>query len=536
MIKSAKPILGKGEKVMSSEQKCIFCGSEITDNQPCSWCGFSQEEKGHLPGTLAFGTDVNGFVVGDVVDMDGESTSYLAYDRDAQRKVILKEFLPVSMVAPRAGDVVKVQQGKEVLFKNLMMDFTDLYSTLIKVESKSLQKIHSIFSANGTVYAVLEYIKGDNLRQNLIKRGKPYTFKEARWLFQDLFVLMQQLEKLNIAHGGISDETVMITPENTAVLTGFAIRDLRVKNEHIMYKLYEGFSAPEQYSLNQFAGFYTDIYSVSALFFHAVTGREFSPQALELKDIAKYMPKYAVQALKYATKPNPQDRIDNIGDFMFMLDNKATIEKPVSKKPASDSKKDMQQLKKFAPFVAVAAILLVFLLAVFSINPQDEESLPQSSEETPVSSYVNRVEVPYVVGKTYSEVMNDPSLTQYLFFNVTEEFSDDAPVGQIIRQQPQSGTSVSRGAVVYVTVSKGPEQKKVQMPYGLVGRPLSEVQALLDAMGISYTTKDVPQTAQYSHGTVTGTDIPEGVMIDPTEVYVIIYVADNTPVVTIPAE
>ena len=248
------------------------------------------------------------------------------------------------------------------------------------------------------------------------------------------------------------------------------------------------------------------------------------------------MPKYAVQALKYATKPNPQDRIDNIGDFMLMLDNKATIEKPVSKKPASDSKKDMQQLKKFAPFVAVAAILLVFLLAVFSINPQDEDSLPQSSEEPPVSSYVNRVEVPYVVGKTYSEVMNDPSLTQYLFFNVTEEFSDDAPVGQIIRQQPQSGTSVSRGAVVYVTVSKGPEQKKVQMPYGLVGRPLSEVQALLDAMGISYTTKDVPQTAQYSHGTVTGTDIPEGVMIDPTEVYVIIYVADNTPVVTIPAE
>ena len=520
---------------MSSQDKCIFCGTEISGDV-CSWCGFSQTEKGHLPGTLEYGTAVKTYIVGDVLDMDGESTSYMAYDRQTQRKVILKEFLPVSMVAPREGDTVRIQQGKEVLFKNLMMDFTDLYSTLIKIDSKSLQKTLDIFNANGTVYAVLEHIKGDSLRQNLIKRGKPYTFKEIRWMLQDLFVLMQQLEKLNIAHGGISDETVMVTAENTVVLTGFAIRDLRVKNEHIMYKLYDGFSAPEQYNLNQFAGFYTDIYSVSALIYHAVTGRVFLPQSLELKDVVKYMPKYAVQALKYATKPNPLDRIDNINDFVLMLDNKATIEKPVAKKPAKPAENSTDKYKKFIPYIVAAVIFLLFAIALTSINPQDDSSIPSSSLEEPVSSYVNQVAVPYVVGKTYSEVMNDASLTQYLFFNMSEEFSDDVPVGQIIRQQPRAETTVSRGAVVYVTVSKGPERKKVQMPYGLVGRPLSEVQALLDAMGISYTTKDVPQTVQYSYGTVTGTDIPEGVMIDPKEVYVIIYVADNTPVVTIPEE
>ncbi len=521
---------------MSSELKCVFCGSEIKDSRVCSWCGFPSEAKTHLPGTLVFGTEINGYIVGDVLDMDGESTSYLAYDRQTQKKIVLKEFLPVSMVAPREGTVVRVQQGKEVLFKNLMMDFTDLYSTLIKIESKSLQKIFAVFSANGTAYAVLEHIKGENLRQNLIKRGKPYTFKEARWLFQDLFVLLGQLEKLNIAHGGISDETVMITGENTVVLTGFAIRDLRVKNEHIMYKLYEGFSAPEQYSLNQFPGFYTDIYSVSALLYHVVTGRVFTPRSLELKDAAKYMPKYAVEALKYATKPDPQDRIDNVNDFVLMLDNKATIEKPAGKKQEKNSKKEDSQPKKFIPFVAVAVILVIFVLAMTSIDPPGGDSIPSSSEEPPVSSYVNQVEVPYVVGKSYSEVMNDRSLTQYLYFNVTEEFSDNVPKGQIIRQQPQQGTSVSRGAIVYVTVSKGPERKKVQMPYGLVGRPVDEATALLDTMGIRYVTMGVPQTEKYSYGIVTGTDIREGVMIDPEETYVIIYVADNTPVVTIPTE
>ena len=111
------------------------------------------------------------------------------------------------------------------------------------------------------------------------------------------------------------------------MLTGFAIRDLRVKNDHIMYKLYDGFSAPEQYSQNQFAGFYTDIYSISALFYYAVMGKNYVEGAFELKDVHHFMPKYAVQALDYATKKNPRDRINNLEDFILMLDNKATVEK-----------------------------------------------------------------------------------------------------------------------------------------------------------------------------------------------------------------
>ena len=129
--------------------KCVFCGSDlVADN--CGWCGFSTQPKEQLPGTLAYGTDVNGYIVGDVADMNGESTTYYAYHGATQTKVLLKEFLPVSMVAPRNGDTVTVQQGKEVLFKNLMMDFTDLYSALSGIESKNLQKIFTIFSANGS--------------------------------------------------------------------------------------------------------------------------------------------------------------------------------------------------------------------------------------------------------------------------------------------------------------------------------------------------------------------------------------------------
>lgn len=520
---------------MSSQNKCLFCGSE-TDSDSCSWCGFSQQPKAELPGTLPFGTDINGYIVADVVDMDGESTSYLAYDRANQRKVVLKEFLPVSMVGPRRGTQVMVQPEKSVLFKNLMMDFTDLYTTLSSIDNKLIQAVYSIFSTNGTVYVVLEHIKGDTLRQNLIKRGKPYTFKEARWLFQELFRLLDILEKNNISHGGISDETVIVTEDNTVKLSGFAIRDLRVKNEHIMYKLYDGFSAPEQYSLNRFSGFYTDIYSVAALFYHTVTGRMFSQGCLELKDLGRYMPKYAIQALKYATRPNPQDRLDNATDFVLMLDNKATVEKTAEiKKQQTKNTGNTQDLKKYIPFAAIVLIAVLFFAAVMGINTGDESSSESPSQSVESSSVTEKITVPELKGKTYSRIMKDSRLINQFYFDVSEEYSD-APLGEIIRQQPLPNTQVDPGTMIYITVSKGQEEIKVQMPTGLKGRPLAEVQRLLDAMDIRYVTKDVPQTRQYSYGTVTGTDIPEGVFINPKEVYVIIYVADNTPVVTIPSE
>ena len=105
---------------MSSENKCIFCGSEAVDGF-CSWCGFAQQPKAQFPGTLEYSSKIGAYVVGEVVDMDGESTTYLSYNTATQTKLLIKEFLPVSMVAQRDGDTVTVQQGKEVLFKNLMM-------------------------------------------------------------------------------------------------------------------------------------------------------------------------------------------------------------------------------------------------------------------------------------------------------------------------------------------------------------------------------------------------------------------------------
>ncbi len=511
---------------MSQEKNCIFCAGPITEGDICTWCGFDQRSEKTIPGTLDYGTKLNMYTVGDVIAVDGESTSYMAYDTQSETKVILKEFLPVSMVAPRTNHNVNIQPGKEVLFKNLMMDFTDLYNVLKKIDNKALQKVKSVFNANNTVYAVLENVKGDTLKQNLIKRGKTYTFKEARWLFQDLFLLMKQLENANIAHGGISDETVIITPENNIVLGGFAIADLRVKNEHIVYKLYDGFAAPEQYEINGFSGFYTDIFSVAVLFNYAVTGRTWQENMFNSKLTDRHIPKYAAIALDRATLTDRSKRIDNIEDFVLILDGKAEIQKkPEKKQPPAKTGPDMA---KFMPYFAVTLIMALFIGAMFSVNNSrsTSQSQPSTSDEI-ISSQSQLITVPYMIGENYSRVMNNPRYTQNLYFYMDEEYSTTYPKGRIISHNPRPDRQVAPGTLIYLTVSKGAPMLTV--PEGLTGMDSEQAGNILSNMGIQYVVLYKVQTTQFPQGTVQGTDKMPGTPIDPRKDFLVLYVSDNTP-------
>ena len=78
---------------MTEDRICHFCGGPLTEEEMCQWCGFTAQAKNQLDGTLPYGTHLDIYRIGDVIDVDGESTSYMAYDTVSQRKVIINEFL-----------------------------------------------------------------------------------------------------------------------------------------------------------------------------------------------------------------------------------------------------------------------------------------------------------------------------------------------------------------------------------------------------------------------------------------------------------
>lgn len=504
---------------------CIFCNGQLNNEEKCVWCGFLQKSKDAIPGTLSYGTKLKNYVIGDVLSIDGESTAYMAFDSTTQQKVIIKEFLPVTLVAPRTDNSVSVQEDKQVLFKNLMYDFIELYTTLKDIESTAMPKVFDVILENRTAYAVVENIKGVPLKDVLIKRGKPYTFKEIRWMLQPVFQLLHEMSGKNIHHGGISDETIIVTPDNTLALTGFAIQDLRTKNQHIAYKLYDGFSAPEQYYSDRFQGIYTDVYALACMMYYSATGKYLDKLALNSKDIYRIFPKHAVEALKYATQEDPRERLDKISDFVMMLDDKGIVVKPQTERA---KKKDV---KKPLIYAAIAVIFVVVLLLAFkSIGGSTESESESESAEAPVSSQIPSVNLlPNFTGRDYADVVADSSYQKDYTFVKLEAYSDTYAAGKICQQSPTANSEVTAGITVYLTVSMGP--KAVYVPSGIIGISFNDAAAKLDAAGIQYTKEYIDQTREFVAGMVAELSIGEGQQIAKDDVLVV-YVANDKPFAT----
>lgn len=505
---------------------CIFCGRQLNSEEKCVWCGFAQKEENAISGTLPYGTKLRNYVIGNVTMVDGESTTYFSFDTESQKRVVIKEFLPVTLVAPRNNNEVVVQDSKQVLFKNLLMDFMELYRTLQKINSAAMPKIYDVFAENKTAYVVMQNVKGPTLAQTLIKRGKPFSFKETRWLFNDLFELLEQFAGYNIHHGGISDETVIVTPENTVMLTGFAIQDLRTKNEHIAYKLYDGFSAPEQYYSDKFQGIYTDIYALASLIYYTVTGKKLEKGALDIKEISRVFPKYAVEALKYATKEDYKERIDSISDFVLMLDDKGTVIKPKQQPKKADNNKKIIQYG-----IMAAAVIVVLLLAFRAIGGKPAESSEESdSDAVSQSQQVVEKSVPKLVGKKYAEVIADSSYQLDYTFVKLEAYSNEYAEGEICDQSPAAGETIVPGGTVYLTVSLG--TRAVYVPTGIIGISYNDAAKRLDDLNITYRKEYVDQTREYVSGMVAALSIEEGKEISIKDDVLIVYVANDKPLST----
>ena len=313
-------------------------------------------------------------------------------------------------------------------------------------------------------------------------------------------------------------------------LTGFAIQDLRVKNDHIMFKLYEGFSAPEQYSQSSFSGLYTDIYSVAATLFFAVTGKKIRDGIFEEdKRAAAMFPEHAVNALKRATEKDPSKRISKISDFVALLDNKAISPRDTTKeirKPAVRITEpgNADLLKKYLPLIIRIPIIILFAVAVISFSKGGED--PSSfEEETSLIDGEKRI-VPYLIGKTYEEIMSGENADRFMY-EITEDYSNEYPKGQIMYQAPRADTMISEDTLIYITISKGPHF--VTVPVGMVGMNIDSVREMLNEMGVDYEVEYVKQTETYKFGTVTGTDKQPGTTFDAGKEKLIIYVSDNTP-------
>ncbi|HJB21593.1 MAG TPA: PASTA domain-containing protein [Candidatus Fournierella merdavium] len=512
-------------RVEPGKDRCPFCDKSLRNSNP--------------PGTLPFASLLAGrYTVGRHIFTDGEGVMYAALENSGGVRVILKEYFPVTLSEGRdaAGSILP-KEGKEVLFKTTRMDFADLYRSIMRITpATGLAAVLDVVEANNTVYAVLEQVGGETLSHYLSEHPGCIPAAQARSMMQAVMEGVAALHKAGLVHRGISPENILLTGGGTARLCGYGTLGLRTEGGELKSQLYEGYSAPEQYSAAEFEGRYTDVYGLAAVFYRLVTGqapvsarqRLVSDSLPAARQLEPSVPGHVSAVLEGALELDPAQRIQNVPELMGALMSERAAENlshPTGREWAVSGK------SLLAGSLVVIAVL--FALLLWSILGR-ESGQPITSTSQPASSETpEAVLVPDFTGYTYSQLQSDPQFSaNYRFAITAQEYSSDYAQGVVIRQTPEEGTTTTETQpLIELVISKGPE--KVEMP-NIIGFTRESAEKELAASNIKASFFMIENNGDYASDCVVRTDVEAGTFIDVNEVTVNVYIAKERVVINPP--
>jgi serine/threonine-protein kinase len=149
---------------------------------------------------------------------------------------------------------------------------------------------------------------------------------------------------------------------------------------------------------------------------------------------------------------------------------------------------------------------------VISQNPtKDTQVDTGSTVEIVVSTGAEMVEVPDVT--SLAQAAAEKALTDLgLVPDVQTEENADAEPGTVIRQNPPALTPAAPGSTVTIVVAT--EVGTVVVPGGLVGSPLAQAQAAIQAAGLRFETADEQPSATVPNGSVISVEPGSGTTVD----------------------
>ena len=541
---------------MEATRLCPYCLQPLPGAaQSCPHCGKSF--AGRNPGgTLPVGTVLAGrYTVGEMLSIDGEGILYRGAENLGRFRVTIKEYLPITLTAERTAEsTLRPKTGSEVLFKTTRMDFADLYRSIQRITpANGLEAVLDVVEANNSVYAILENLGGTPLDQWLENHPGTIRPDDACTMLQPVFEGVAAMHKIGLVHRGICPENIRVMENDRCRLAGYATVGLRTAGSGLREQLYEGYSAPEQYSTAEFEGRYTDEYSLAAVSYRMVCGQAPVPAAQRMvadsnpraKSVNGSLPLYVSQVLQLGLRLRPMERIQTVPQLYQALSSKEYTaeltrtmkpETPVRTAPPEPERKEhLLSLKALLAGIVILLSILILLTLWSVLSQHIHQPAASAAESDPASSEVMVPQnlVPNFIGMDYTQVQNNREYTSMYLFYVTEEYSDTAPAGQIIQQEPSADTVLKAGETIRLVVSKGPQM--AEMP-NIIGFTQDSAVKELEARGLVASCFMVVNDGSYASGCVVRTSEEPGTKVEVGTVITVYIAADPSVQITVTPE
>ena len=548
---------------------CRSCMNSVpVDAANCPNCGYNGSQQNDM-NCLPIGYRLAGrYIFGMRKAYDGDSSTYIAFDSALNRRIEIKEFLPQGFCRrnPETMELVP-NPGCELLYKTSLMDFSELYKNLRKIEDNpGIVRVYDFMDTNATAYAIIDSFDGITLREFLSMAGGKITCEQATKILNPIFGTLEAVHSVNLIHRGISPETIFVNRNGDVRLGGFATSQVRTRGTEVASKLFSGFSAPEQYSSTMWQGTATDVYALAAVFYRCVTG--ITPQDAEqrrgydtlepLSNISQMINPVISRAISVAMLINSQERTQYANELLSILQNPVMPsenaysaagirsganenaayqsggyqdsrysddsydeeyedgDNEYEERPARTSKKKKKEkayplwIEKMGVrnFWIMVMVLCVALVAVATILLAKSLFVPKIYGEDVEQSELGKAVVPDYVGLELDDVINmlDHENFTYAYEYV---FESENNINVVVRQTPDEGTEVPQLTCITLVINKG---IRVVVP-NVVGMHLNDAINSLKEEGLDYTV--VYEVSDRPEGEVLKQSIGRGAKVDP---------------------
>jgi eukaryotic-like serine/threonine-protein kinase len=495
--------------MISSDNLCMNCMREIGTEKKCPHCGFHVDTVQPMPYLPIRTVIANRYLVGAVVEHNGEGVTYIGWDIKDRKAINIREFMPDAFTTRTDANLnLQVMLGSEGAFAELRRSFEELWSKLAKLSGLSaLINVTDVVEDFSTSYAIYDHFDGISLRDFLLRSKTGYiTWEKARQLLMPTLSTIGTLHKNGVIHRGISPTTLIIGEDGKIKITGFSIGEVRTEGGRLSAQIYDGYAAIEQCGQDYQQGPWTDIYAFAAVLYRTLIGSDPIPSKERIVNdrlmvpgkFAEALPAYVINGLINALQILPQDRTKTVEQLRADLSaspaatassvqynrqrQAASVQPKQAIKPQPPKKKKMKPgaiIGVTAGSIALVGILIFSILALTVFK--DKFTLPgANSESTTVAESDDQVAVPTFEGRSYYDIAANPVFSENFKLKEEEVYSSDVASGYIISQSIAADTLVNKGTEIILYVSKGTE--KIVLP-NVVGSTYDEAFQKLTDLG-----------------------------------------------------
>ncbi len=509
---------------------CMNCFEELTNGSVCEACGFDNDAVCEII-YLQRKTVLNDrYVIGNVVSHESDAATYMAYDKQLDEVVTIREFLPKGIANRLEGNSeVHIRERYRQSFDKLKQSFVDLWTTILKMRNLSaVIPVYDIFELNGTAYAVSEYMESITLREFLLRNPDGnISWDKARIMFMPVLTTLEALHSNNIIHGGICPDNLVLCRDGKVRLKGFCISQANTMSSELEFNLNDGYTALEQYENSHKMCPATDIYAFSACIFRALVGqnppdaksRETNDKLMIPNTIAEKIPTYVIRALGGGLQIYPEKRTADINTFREQLNaapavvaaasaaNRVADKDPVEEEEYYRGYPDYplpKQEPNKSKIVIAVLVVLIAIACVAGVLVAKNGGLGAKNESTTTPIAVETYTVPNFVsaGYTQSDIENNGAWNEQFKITYTSEYSVDVEEGIVFKQSVEAGTTVDKGSEIILTVSKGVQTAEVPDVGGL---DIEEATKILKKAGFTVSTVEVYNDGSFEKNTVKST-------------------------------